>query len=112
HGDQVNIIEAIIDQNLFGNWFKGDTWRAWIAFLCALFGLPLTDEQAAIFRKHTGRNTTPSQQVREAWLVVGRRGGKSLMAALVAVFLACFREYGKFLGPGERPTVMVIAADR
>ena len=44
--------------------------------------------------------------------MVGRRGGKSLIAALVAVFLACFRDYRKILAPGERGTVMVIAADR
>ena len=32
--------------------------------------------------------------------------------ALIAVYLACFRSYRKHLGPGERATVMVIAADR
>ncbi len=48
----------------------------------------------------------------EAWLVVGRRGGKSRIAALVAVWLACFRDYRAFLAPGERGTLMVIAADR
>ena len=35
-----------------------------------------------------------------------------MIAALVAVFLACFRDYRKILAPGERGTVMVIAADR
>ena len=54
----------------------------------------------------------PVQTVREGWLVVGRRGGKSLISALVAVYLACFSEYSKALAPGERATVMVIAADR
>jgi len=32
--------------------------------------------------------------------------------ALVAVFLACFRDYRPHLGPGERATIMVVAADR
>jgi hypothetical protein len=32
--------------------------------------------------------------------------------ALLAVFLACFREYRLYLQPGERAAVLVIAADR
>lgn len=32
--------------------------------------------------------------------------------ALIAVFLACFRDYRPYLGPGEKATIMVIAADR
>ena len=34
------------------------------------------------------------------------------MLALIGVFLACFRDYRKYLAPGERATVMVIASDR
>ena len=45
-------------------------------------------------------------------MVVGRRGGKSLIASLVAVYLACFKDYSKQLAPGERGTLMIIAADR
>jgi hypothetical protein len=67
---------------------------------------------AKIFRKHTGRSTLPQKAAREAWVVAGRRGGKSLVAALIAVFLACFRDYSSSLAPGEVATVMVIAADR
>jgi hypothetical protein len=44
--------------------------------------------------------------------VVGRRAGKSRIGALVAVFLAAFRSYRDLLAPGERATVMLIAADR
>jgi hypothetical protein len=32
--------------------------------------------------------------------------------ALIAVFLACFRDYRPFLGFGEKCTIMVVAADR
>ncbi len=52
------------------------------------------------------------EPAREAWVVVGRRGGKSRIAALIAVFLACFREYRNALAPGERGVVMLLAADR
>jgi hypothetical protein len=45
-------------------------------------------------------------------LVIGRRGGKSRVLALVAVYLACFRDYVPYLAAGEVATVAVIAADR
>ena len=40
------------------------------------------------------------------------RPAKSFVLATIAVFLACFRDWRPHLGPGERGTVMVIAADR
>lgn len=106
------ILEATRDPSLFARWFRGETWQRWLAFLAALFGLEITEEQAAIFREHTARSVLPSESAREAWVIVGRRGGKSLVAALVAVFLACFKDYSNLLAPGEAATVMLIAADR
>jgi hypothetical protein len=108
----ITILEAIANKKLFEPWFKGETWEPWFAFLSALFGLPMTNEQSEIYKRHTGRAMLPIDPAKEAWLVVGRRGGKSLIAALVAVFLACFRDWSKCLVPGERGTVMIIAADR
>jgi hypothetical protein len=84
----------------------------WGVFLKAVFGLPMTEAEAAGFQRHTGRQVPPDKPAREAWLIVGRRGGKSRIAALVAVYLACVRDYQPLLAPGERGTVMVIAADR
>lgn len=108
----ITILDAMQHPNLFGKWFKSPTWAAWRVFLAALFGLPLDENDLALFRQHTGRQTPPKGQAREAWLVVGRRGGKSRIAALCAVFLACFRSYTEILAPGEVGTVMVIASDR
>ena len=48
--------------------------------------------------------------MREAWLVCGRRAGKSSFVALIAVYLSCFRTYR--LARGERGVFMVMAADR
>src|SRR6185436_13719931 len=62
--------------------------------------------------KHTKREMAPRQPFKEAWVIVGRRGGKSLIASLIAVFLACFRDYSAYLQPGEFGTIAVIAADR
>ena len=107
----VTIQDVITDPNLFGDRFQGPSWKNWRVFLKALFGLGLDAEESKIFQKFTEREIQP-EEVSEAWLVVGRRGGKSLISALVAVYLSCFRDYGECLAPGERATVMVIAADR
>jgi hypothetical protein len=109
----MNILEACADQKLFAPWFHSKaTWDAWFVFLAALFGLPMDAEQQALFQAHTGRTQPPAQPYRESWLVVGRRGGKSFIMALVAVYIACFHEFRQYLQPGERATVAVIAADR
>jgi hypothetical protein len=109
----ISIIEAMRDPLLFGPFFSDPkSWRAWMVVLKALFALPMDADELAQFRRLTGRNTAPLEQAEEAWLIVGRRGGKSFIVALIAVFLACFKDYSKHLAPGERGTVMVLAADR
>jgi Terminase large subunit, T4likevirus-type, N-terminal len=108
----LSILDAVRDPNLFGRWFRGTSWSAWFALLAMLFGLRMTEEQRETCRKHTGRKTIPDSGFSEAWLCCGRRAGKSLISALVAVYLAVFRDYTSYLGPGEFATIMVIAADR
>ena len=110
---QFDILKACADPNLFGLWFRDRaTWAAWQSWLAAVFALEMTEEQLALYRHHTGRQHPPETPATEAWLVVGRRGGKSFMMALVATYLACFRDYRQYLQQGERATVAVIAADR
>ena len=41
----------------------------------------------------------------------GRRAGKSFILALCAVFLAAFFDYRRYLSPGERGTVLIIATN-
>jgi hypothetical protein len=109
----MDIRQAIARQDIFGSAIRDiETFGAWMAFLSALFGLPMTESEAEIFRACTGRTTPPTSPASEAWLICGRRAGKSFMMALIAVFLATFKEYRQFLGIGERATVMVVAADR
>jgi hypothetical protein len=88
----------------------GPTWASWRAWLCAVLALPMAEAEADSYRACTARQTLPGAPAREAWCVVGRRGGKSRIAALIAVLLAAFRRYT--LAPGERAVVLVIAADR
>ncbi|MCJ2023536.1 hypothetical protein [Methylobacterium sp. J-067] len=109
----MNLLQAMSDPKLFGPWFKdADTWAAWKAFVGALFGLPLSKAEAATYRACTARSEAPETACAEAWLICGRRAGKSFMLALIAVFLACFRDYRQHLAPGERATILIIATDR
>jgi hypothetical protein len=108
----MNLLEAMNDRNLFAPWFRaGASWNAWRAFVAALFALPMTDDQRLIYKSCTGRTAPPIAPASEAFLVCGRRAGKSLILALCAVFLACFFDYRKHLAPGERATVLVIATN-
>lgn len=108
----MTILDAMRDPGLFGRWFDSPSWRAWRTFLASLFGLGLDDSDLELYRSCTGRTVAPTEPAREGWVIVGRRGGKSRVAALAAVFLACFRDYGDVLAPGEVGTLPIIAADR
>lgn len=107
------ILQVIEDENLFGPWFKDpSTWTAWHTCLKAMFGLPMTDADLAIYKECTGRTKPPTAPVSEAWLCVGRRSGKSFITALVAVFLATIRDWTPYLIPGERGVIAVVAVSR
>ena len=109
----IDIVNAISDKNLFGSIFKDlNTWRAWLVALKAIFGLPMSDEELALYQECTRRENPPQKPFKEIYLIVGRRGGKSFITAVVAVFLAIFRDYSEFLSPGERATIMILAVDR
>jgi hypothetical protein len=74
----MNILAAIRDPHVFGNSPATlPTWAAWRAFLAALFALNMSDAEAEIYRTCTGRAALPTTPHREAWLVCGRRAGKS-----------------------------------
>ncbi len=106
------ILEVMDDPELFKRWFVLPSWDPWRAVLKALFGLPMNERERRLFRKITGRRKAPRKPAEEAWLAVGRRGGKSIITALIAVYIACFRAWTAYLAPGERGVVMVIASDR
>ncbi|MCA1775210.1 MAG: hypothetical protein LC676_06265, partial [Loktanella sp.] len=108
----IDIRDAMTDPNLFGGTFGGDSFAAWRALLSGFYGLPLDNDEADTFKAITGRTEAPTEAHDELWLVVGRRGGKSHVAGLVAAYEAAFRDHRDKLAAGEVATVMVIAADR
>jgi len=85
----MDILQALDDRAVFSPSFRDpETWKAWRAYLAALFALEMTEEQLAVYRECTGREDPPSDPAKESWLVVGRRGGKSFVLALIGTFLA------------------------
>src|SRR4051812_5662593 len=109
----ITLAQACSDSSLFAPWFRRrETWQPWFAFLATLFCEPMSDEQLDIYQRCTGREASPTETQREAWLIIGRRGGKSFILALIAVYLACFHKYQQYLAPGERGTILILAADR
>jgi hypothetical protein len=108
----MTILEALDDPQLFDSAFAGQTWAVWRTVLAALFALRPTEADVTRFRALTGRKAWPLEPFREAWIVAGRRGGKSRISALVAVFVCCFRDWAHVLAAGERGVFMILAADR
>lgn len=108
----MTIRQAMTDPNLFGGQFGGESFAAWRALLAAFYGLELTDDEAATVKDLTGRENLPESAFPELWLAIGRRGGKSQIAALIAVYEALFKDHQDKLAPGEVATVMCIASDR
>jgi Terminase large subunit, T4likevirus-type, N-terminal len=85
-----------------------ETWQTWRITLRAAFGEALTDAEREVFKAIAGDRGLPLKRVRELWCIVGRRGGKSRVAAMLACFFACFVKHR--LAAGERGMVLVLAA--
>jgi hypothetical protein len=81
----MNLLQALEDPNLFAPHFKGPSWKAWKAFLRALFGEPTSPYDEALFRAATGRTIAPtkpftadSDEAGVRWAKSARsRGGRS-----------------------------------
>jgi len=105
---QNNVLQLMT--RVLGETFAGETWATWRVVLKAAHALDLTDDERAIVTTLTQRQTLPAMPVRELWLLLGRRSGKSIIAALLAVWATTCKAYT--LAPGEVGVFMVIAADR
>lgn len=81
-------------------------------FLKSLFALPMDKGERRVFKKCTGLKKAPTMQAREAYVVAGRRSGKSFISAVVSVFLALFHDWKPFLATGEKGWIFIVATDR
>ena len=108
----MTLADCLRDPNLFGRFFRNKSWRTWRVFLAALLAEAIDEAGLAVYRACTGRTAWPTAPFAEAALIVGRRGGKSRILALIAVYLATMRDYAPYLAPGEVATIAVLASDR
>ena len=108
----ISLGRCLNDQNLFANHFRDKSWAGWKVFMAALFAEPTDEAGLAIYRERTGRTSWPTTPFTEAAVIVGRRGGKSRTLALIAVYLAAFRDYAPYLAAGEMATVGILAVDK
>ncbi len=105
----ISMRDALADPDLLAGVLPGESWRAWRVMLIAAMGEPLDDDERAIFKRLTDRQSEPLERIEELWCVIGRRGGKSRAAATLAVYLACLCDYTGVLAIGERPVVLMLA---
>jgi hypothetical protein len=104
----VTMREALADPRYFGLLLAGDSWAAWRVLLIAIVGEELTEDERVIFKALTGREG--ARQAGEFWAAVGRRGGKSRAAGVLAAYLAACCDWRPLLAPGERGILPILAA--
>ena len=107
------IIEAMDSSELFSPLFKDvNTWKSWRTVLKALYGLELEREERELFIKHTERKIVPDRGFKEMYCIIGARGGKSYISALIACYTALFGDFKEHLAKGERAWIFCIATDK
>lgn len=87
----LDLMSGLLREWFKPRWLRGDSWAAWKVFLSAVFALPMDATQRATFTRHTGRAQPDPEGYQKIFALVGRGGGKSIIAATVAVFLAVFK---------------------
>jgi hypothetical protein len=104
----MNIIEFIKAPELI----NGDLSPYQETALRLLYGLPLNLEQRGIAEAMLSREITTQREYSEASFICGRRGGKSdKVAANTGVYEATTGGHERFLAPGERGHIVLIAQD-
>ena len=106
----MNVLEAF--DGPFAAWRGDSDWRPWRVFLKALTATPLDPDERALFQRCTGRTAEFEAPPSEAWVVVGRRGRKSAVAAMIGVHAAAFVDWSSCLAPGETARVLLVAVDK
>lgn len=87
----------------------GQDWLAWRTFVKVLFGEDLDAAELAIYQRCSGLQEPPGRLQRQAFVPVGRRGGKSKALSFVATHLAACYDWTPHLSPGEMGYIIVLA---
>jgi hypothetical protein len=109
----IPIADALTDVNLLGSGLgPAESWQTWLATLKAAFGERLSRKDRRAFAAVAGGRRPPGRKVRELVAIVGRRGGKSKMAAAIAAYIATCVDHTTKLSAGEPGTILVLAASQ
>jgi hypothetical protein len=112
----MTIVEAVTDENLFRPYLASDgdlsSWRNWLVCLKCIYGLSLSSDELSLVKECTGRSKLGPKGFDKVLLLVGRRGGKSKIAGLIAAFEGRLSGREKVLSPGEIGMVSVVSPTR
>lgn len=110
----MTIIDALHRPEIFAPLFRDPaTWRAWEVYLRGLFSLEIEDAaDKRLWKACTGLSKPPAGKVRESFVICGRRSGKSYISAVIASYLAAFKDWKPYLSPGEKGWIFIIANDK
>src|SRR5262249_13589296 len=108
---RMTLLDALDDPALFAAYFPRPAWNAWRAFAAALYGLGMSAAERVVYAAATGRQTPPTARAREAWVICGRRSGKSRIASAIAAYTAALADV-RGLAPGEEGVILIAAASK
>jgi hypothetical protein len=84
----------------------------WRSVLKAAYALPMSSAELGQFRSVADRDP-PKRQVKQLWLIAGRRAGKDSIASAIAAYAAMSADsIAHLLRPGELASVLCLACDR
>ncbi|NQT80269.1 MAG: hypothetical protein HQ555_07770 [Candidatus Aminicenantes bacterium] len=113
-GREMRIIDAVQSDKGFKSYFTSlRTWESWFTFLKVLQGSSkLKPQELELLQECTGLTEAPKEPIKEAYVIAGRRSGKSTICALLAVFYAVWGGWEKYTSKGEKPRVFVIGTNK
>ena len=79
------------------------------AVLLSAMGEPLTADEHEHFRELTQRDEPPTSRAKQAFIIAGRRAGKSSGCAALATYLSCLCDFSDSLMAGERGVCLIVA---
>src|SRR5262249_44463077 len=106
----VTLRHALTDPSLLAGALPGDTFSTWRTILIGAMGEPLEPGELETFRRFTDRDP-PTEPVREAAFIIGRRGGKDRALAALSAYLASCCTWPT-LARGETGRILAIAPDQ
>src|SRR5262245_34542274 len=78
-----------------------------------IYGLPMSEDERALYRACTGRQEAPVGPFGEVTVIAGARAGKdSRIAAPVVCYEAVFGGHERHLARGERAVIPLVAQDQ